>query len=138
MAKGLSLSRKILLDIFAVIHAIMPVRKPFRKGDRTSNCSKITIAGTVLVHDKRDCMQPCSNCMQTAISEADPGGGAWGAHVLSLGLSKHETQRFIMRLVHYLLQPSTGLYMNHCFKSCKLKSAAPKRQFCGNVSKYKG
>ena len=69
-------------------------------------------------------MQPCRR--------VDPGGGggggAWGAHVLPLGLSKHETQRFIMRLAHYLLQPSTDLYMNHCFKSCKLKSAAPKRQ----------
>ena len=71
MAKGLSLSRKILLDIFAVIHAIMPVRKPFRKSDRTSNCSKITIAGTVLVHDKRDCMH-CKNKLVVLTTELLP------------------------------------------------------------------
>ena len=69
-----------------------------------------------------------SNCMQTVIyirggSRGGGEGGAWGAHVPPLGLSKHETQRFITRLAHYLLQPSTD-HTNYCFMFCKLKSAA--------------
>ena len=50
-------------------------------------------------------------------------GGAWNAHVPPLGLSKHETQRFITRLVHYLFQPSTD-HTNYCLMFYKLKSAA--------------